>query len=513
MIKFFIFRLVDLVNLVGHVLVRSEHAYALLYFNGFDNLRQRMGIYRAWRNFEHAYKTVEAYRKFININGGFPRINLNSQLLPDLSVIPETDKENYVKKYSNEQRVVGGVLPQKGVMIDESSGSSGHPTSWVRGSFERVMTKRMIQLGFHKSQQEERAFVINAFALGAWATGLNVSISLSDITILKSTGPDIDKIIHTLEEFGPKYDYIVMGYPPFLKTLADDKRIDWEKYSVSCAYGGEGISESLRDYLLKKFKRVIGSYGASDLEINMAAENDFTIALRRLILTNAKVRDRLIKKEYGVTPMIFQYNPLVYYIETNNIGEMVVTLTRPYNIAPKIRYNIHDRGTVMPYKRIRQILESLGVWEDFKKTNPLHLPLLFFYGRSDMSVDYYGANVTPDGVREVLYKNQKLSKHMNTFKLLSVEDSNHNKNMIIQIELTEGSDTKMIDKASIEEQVFPELANINRDFYNAYYNTASKDNLPKIELHQYKKGPFENSGKKLKNEYVTAKIKYDSLNR
>ncbi len=105
----------------------------------------------------------------------------------------------------------------------------------------------------------------------------------------------------------------------------------------------------------------------------------------------------------------------------------------------------------MPYKRIRQILESLGVWEDFKKTNPLHLPLLFFYGRSDMSVDYYGANVTPDGVREVLYKNQKLSKHMNTFKLLSVEDSNHNKNMIIQIELTEGSDTKLIHKASIEE--------------------------------------------------------------
>ena len=39
----------------------------------------------------------------------------------------------------------------------------------------------------------------------------------------------------------------------------------------------------MRAYLLRSFRRVYGSYGASDLEINLAAETDLTIALRRLL--------------------------------------------------------------------------------------------------------------------------------------------------------------------------------------------------------------------------------------
>ena len=47
-----------------------------------------------------------------------------------------------------------------------------------------------------------------------------------------------------------------------MPSLADDARIDWPAYTVDAGYGGEGISESLRSYLLTKFKRVVGSYGA-----------------------------------------------------------------------------------------------------------------------------------------------------------------------------------------------------------------------------------------------------------
>lgn len=509
--KFLIFKFISFVDFIGFLMMRSEKTYVLLFLPIFDSLKFRIGIWRAWKNFERAYNLVPAYKKYIDSKGPFPIISLSPTLIPDLSTIPEMDKENYIKKFSNEDRVVGGKLPEKGVMIDESSGSSGKPTSWVRGPAERRATKRMLQLSFKISQQGKRVFVINAFALGAWATGLNVSISLSDITILKSTGPDMDKIVNTLLEFGPSYYYVIMGYPPFLKTLAEDKRIDWDKYTISSAYGGEGISESIRDYLLTKYKRVIGSYGASDLEINMAAENDFTIALRRLILESEDVRKALINPSHGVTPMVFQYNPLVYYLETNEKGELIVTICRPYNIAPKIRYNIHDMGHAISFSELKKRLEPLDVWKKLEKNNPLQLPILFFYGRSDMSIDYYGANVTPEGLREALFSVPEIASSINTFKLSSAEDTKHNKKMIVDVELENNKVLASFDKEKIAKKVFEKMANINRDFYNAYFNTASSDNLPVLNLHLFGKGPFEGGQKKLKNEYIVTKNKYDTL--
>ncbi|MDQ3432740.1 MAG: CoF synthetase, partial [Actinomycetota bacterium] len=222
---------------------------------------------------------MPAYRAFVDERGGQPRLRYRDGL-PDLTVVPETDKASYVRRYDHEARCIGGRMPRYGVVVDESSGSSGRPTSWVRGPTERWATKSMLQLAFRSALGERSFFVINAFALGAWATGLNVTLSLNDICIMKSTGPDIDKIVHTLEEFGSGHDYVVMGYPPFLKTLSDDRRIDWGAYRVSAVFGGEAMSESMRRYLLTSFNEVLGSYGASDLEINMAAESPFTIRLR-----------------------------------------------------------------------------------------------------------------------------------------------------------------------------------------------------------------------------------------
>ena len=82
---------------------------------------------------------------------------------------------------------------------------------------------------------------------------MNVSMSIVDVSILKSTRPDIEKIVTTLEQFGPAYRYLICGYPPFLKRLVECERIDLSAYDVSAAVGGEGMSESLRDYMLRAF--------------------------------------------------------------------------------------------------------------------------------------------------------------------------------------------------------------------------------------------------------------------
>ena len=70
-----------------------------------------------------------------------------------------------------------------------------------------------------------------------------------------------------------------------------------------CAFGGEGISESMRDHILKTARKVYGAYGASDLEINIAIETDFTIALRRAIAADPELSAALTRqREYGVLP-------------------------------------------------------------------------------------------------------------------------------------------------------------------------------------------------------------------
>lgn len=508
----FVFAMSDFINFFQDLFTSNENLYKILLIRGLEGFRWRIGAWRAWKNFDISYRQVPAYKDFLDKQGGRPVIPTN-WLLPDFSVVPEMDKKNYVKKYSNEQRVRGGKLPSKGVMIDESSGSSGKPTSWVRGWDEREISKQMLQLAYNNVLGGENAIVINAFALGAWATGLNVSMSLAEITIMKSTGPDIDKIVNTMKEFGPEYHYIIMGYPPFLKSLVDDKRVPWSQYTASAAYGGEGMSESQRDYLLQTFDNVYGSYGASDLEINIAAENEFVVALRKLILKHEGLQKDLIWEDLGVTPMVFQYNPMAYYIETNEQGELLITLARRTNISPKIRYNIHDLGHVWRFPYVWSVIKKYGLEKEFQSVHHvLDLPLLFHYGRSDMSIDYFGANVTPDSIREILFADKELAPSLNTFRLQSYVDKNKDSRMSLGIELIEGA-KNTFDDTKLALEVFQQLADVNRDFYNAYFNTAPEDMKPAFTIHEFGTGPFEGGQRKLKNEYVKTEIEYDTLNK
>ncbi|MEQ1769132.1 MAG: hypothetical protein ABL879_04775 [Devosia sp.] len=508
----FFIMLVAIVNFIEGAMAGSRHFYKLALIPGLERVRWGLGVWRAWGNFYRAYDWVPAYKKYIDGLGGRPEINLEDGVMPILTSIPEMDKESYVKKYPQEERLLGGVLPRHGVMVDESSGSSGQPTSWVRGKRERMIIKQMMQLTFSRiTGDDETIFILNAFALGAWATGMNVAISLTDTTILKSTGPNLDKIVNTMLEFGPRFRYVVMGYPPFLKTLADDPRIDWAQYKVDGAFGGEGVSESLRDYLTtNKFRRVMGSYGASDLEVNMALESQLTINLRRAILADPALR-KAVTRDYGVTPMIFQYNPLAYHLEENDKGELVATISRPYNISPKIRYNIHDRGHVLRHGALKRILKETG-HEDILKTSGqvVDLPMLFIYGRSDMSIEYYGAKVTPDSLREILFAVTRLAPMLSTFRLISYEDKAHNKRMQVALELIDGA-TFDEPVEPLADEVFTKLAALNGDFLNAWKRTATPENMPELTVHAYNTGPFEGGQQRLKNTYVATSTVYDKL--
>jgi len=488
-------------ELVVDLLGRWPATHKLLLVPGIEPLRWRLGRRRAHRTFERSARLVPAYGRFLAEHGAAATLPAGGDRDAAFAALPVMDKANYITRYSIADRCVHGRLPRRGVVVDESSGSSGRPTSWVRGPVERRASRELLQVGFSRSAAglTRPPFVINAFSLGAWATGMNVSASLTGLTVLKSCGPDRDKIIHTMQEFGPDFTYVITSYPPFLKGLLDDDRLDWSAYDVICAFGGEGISEGMRDHLLKKARSVIGAYGASDLEINIAIETEFTIALRRAVAADPQLSAALTRQaQYGVLPNIFQFNPYGYLIETNEVGELVITINRPQNINPRIRYNIHDRGHVLRMGELLPVLRRFGLRHVINE-KALDLPLLLHYGRSDLSVDYNGAVVPPDGLRDVVTSDPELMERVENHRLISSEDADGDRQLHLALQLRDGA--AIADPEAAARRVFAALRRSNGDFHNAI-RTCAAGTEPTLGFYPFRTGVFAGDGAKLKNEYV-----------
>jgi len=481
---------------IRRALVASPHAAALLR-PGFEGALWRLGKWRTWLLYEEACKHVPAYRTIWEEHGR-PEVTLDG-FDPVLSALPVTDKESYVKRFSVEERCRDGVLPARGVVIDESSGTSGEPNDWVRGAAERDDGRKLLHLALHRSFGDQQLFVINAFALGPWATGMNISMSVVDVSVLKSTGPDIAKIVNTLRRFGPRYRYLICGYPPFLKQLVDSADIDLSEYDLVAGVGGEGLSESLRTYLLRSFKRVYSSFGASDLEINIAAENDFTIALRRLLRDRPEIAAALGVR-VDPLPMVFQYNPLDYYVEETGEGELLFSVCRLDSVSPKLRYNLHDAGRVIRFPAVKRALAGFGIEPKDLADDHLDLPLLFHYGRSDATVAFYGANVTPLDVQEAVYRITELQELVSSFALITGEDAEANKTLVLAFELAEGREPPR-DLERIRTELHQALIAVNQDYREAS-RFITPGHEPTPEFHAAKSGPFAGHDIRLKRVYI-----------
>lgn len=485
-----------LLQTVRQVLMSSMWSMKLIYLPGINKLRWWSAYVKAYQQFYKAKRNVPAYQQFLNEQ----KFNqTSSQGLRSLfASIPFTDKENYVKKYSIEQRCVNACIPDNEVVIDESSGSSGIAMNWVRGKYERETNGKIIQLGIRTLYPKEPLFVINAFALGPWATGVNVTMSCVKFSKLKSLGPDKAKIINTLNYFGNSHHYLIMGYPPFLKSLVETSEIDWQSYNITLIFGGESMTEGMRDYLFSKgIKHVYSSYGASDIELNMAFESDFTISLRRLLRDDERLRNKVLKYP-GPLPMIFQFNPADFLIESTHDGELLITVCRSRYIAPKIKYNIHDRGHVLDYKNILDIMDELNISRDKLIKPKTDLPLLFHYGRTDNTVSFFGANISPTDIQEVIYQTPQLASLINSFYIQIEEDEQGSKQLILLLEMNEGLVAPQMP--DLNQDFFTRLASVNQDFREAI-KMVPLNSQPRIRYVEYKTGVFEQADIRIKLKY------------
>lgn len=430
-----------------------------------------------------------------------------------LTNYPETSKDAYVKRYSEEDRCWYGEIETVGTVVDESSGSSGTPFNWMRGRKELRTIHSNVAGYITLLFGSKRLFCINAFSMGAWATGTNTGHAMSKIAMVKNTGPDLDKIVDTLRYFGPKYVYLVSAYPPFLKHLRDrldrEEWFDWSRYRLNGFVGGEAMTEGLRDYCEERFGRVYSGYGASDLTIGMGGESDVSVWLRRSMYADDRVREALLGPDETRVPMVFQYNPLETYLEINDAGEVVVTLNSTAIMSPKVRYNIGDEGHIQSFP---EVFEALAFDPELQRAfhrafavQRMKLPFLFLFGRKDSTISYMGANLYPLDVENGLYRDNPHAAHIESFKLALIEIGEHEQRPLVHVQLRSDAqlepDARDALAAAARAGIVGHLASVSRDFAQSLDEDPSTGDI-RVEVHDFGAGPFEGGPQKIKNVYL-----------
>ncbi|HNX90544.1 MAG TPA: phenylacetate--CoA ligase family protein [Candidatus Omnitrophota bacterium] len=494
--------LIGLMDIVQEGLLKSYVIFAFIASRAPQKFGAQACCYRAFKEFLTAYRKVPAYKKFLEKSDWSCESTNSDEIFKSL---PITDKPNYVLPYTTEERCLNGNFFHKGVVIDESSGSTGIPYNWVRGRREREIVKDLIGVYLRYCYGDKKYIVLNTFSMGAWATGFNMALAAQALGVVKSTGPDVEKILHTLRFFGNKYPYILNGYPPFLKYLFDEGEkagFNWHDYDIHALVGGEGMSEGLRDYLLRNAKTVYSGYGASDLEIGMGGENPLTVMIRKICLKDAAIRKTLFGEDQRL-PMLFQYNPIDHFVEIID-REIVVTISKPWTLSPRIRYNIKDEGGMITFDEMQEKLRVHGVnIKDLeKKCNypRWYVPFLFVYGRKDSTVSVMGANIYPEDVESIVYSDLLLASSINSFSISLEEDAQGNPRPCFEFELLKGA-----QKAEVEETLShllsSGLAKLSLDYKKA------KDEYPQavepiIRIFGMHEGPFKDDCIRIKKRYV-----------
>ena len=185
-------------------------------------------------------------------------------------------------------------------------------------------------------------------------------------------------------------------------------------------------------------------------------------------------------------PMVFQYNPLDYVIETNQGGELVISVCRPGTAAPKIRYNLHHVGRVVRFRQVERALTRLGVRPTDLAERNLDFPVLFHYGRSDSTVASYGSNVAPSDLHEVVYSLPELADRVRSFALRLGEDEDANKTLTFAFELAIGAEPPANVEAT-RAGFLRRLAEVNQDYREAA-RFIPPGNEPTLELYALGEG-------------------------
>lgn len=424
--------------------------------------------------FHNTAATVPGYNAFLNESKIDPH---RVQTFRDIQSLPALTKENYILRYPLIDRVRGGNLDRVHT-VAVSSGSTGTPCFWPRSQADEWDVTWRFEQVFADSFQcnKRRTLAVVCFALGTWVGGMytinccrNLTLKGYPITVL-TPGNKIDEIFRVVSELGPLYDQVVLlGYPPFLKEVIDTgiaRGIDWKPFRIKLVMAGEVFSEEWRSLLADRLGSTdicfdsASLYGTADGGV-LGNETPLAISIRRQLAKHPNIARELFGESR--LPTLVQYDPRSRYFEEID-GQLLFSGD---NGIPLIRYNILDRGGVIHWEKMLEIITKYGLSVDKKIVDCARkLPFVYVFGRSDFTVSYFGANIFPENVTVGLEQPGIQNWVSGKFVLETFEDESLNTHLRVTVELMPGetaSDYRTRDAAySIREQ----LLRLNSEFAN-----------------------------------------------
>jgi len=362
---------------------------------GFDQIRHFFGRVAAG---------VPAYGELLREHG----IDPSSIVSPtDFTRLPLLDKANYIRRFSQDQVVMGGDRARCDFYA-VSSGSTGEPTFWPRAAADEYPIAVRFEQVFCDMFQahEKRTLAVVCFAMGTWVGGMFTTFCLRAVAekgykvMIATPGNKPDEILRIVEKLGPDFDQtVLLGYPPFLKEVIDAGRakgLDWGQFKPRLVLAGEVFSETWRELMAERagvediLHFAASLYGTADAGV-LAQETPLSVAIRRFL----SKRPALAREIFDDTrlPTLCQYDPTNRYFE-------VVDGTLAFsgdNGVPLIRYHIADRGGIASYGDMMAPLTAAGFDKDLVSAHRRQ-PFVWVFGRANFTISYFGANIFPETV-------------------------------------------------------------------------------------------------------------------
>ena len=474
----------------------------------------REGERRALNIFHAAAERVPAYKDFLK------RHKIRHErvtTIQEFQNVPVTDKKNYVQAYPLEERCWEGDLSTSN-LVAVSSGTTGEPTFWPRGGFQDFEAAVVHELlyRFHFSIDKCSTLLVIGFPVGMYVSGV-ATLQPSSLVAAKgynltiaSVGNNKNDILRVVQHLHKHYDQIILvGHPLFMKDVIETGKrmgIAWGKKRLHTMFCSQGFSEEWRRYILEgagvpfTLDTAISTYGSSEFLL-MAYETPLSIFTRTMA-----GKDKLLAKEFfGDAPLpdLFQYNPFIRYIETQNDNFLFTAASG----VPLIRFNLHDGGKIIPFSQMRQILDAkLPDWKNiFSKEEDggriWQLPFLALSGRSDYTVVFYAVNIYPDHIRQALETKVFFNKFSGKFVMRKGYRKNMDEFLEIAIEL--GQDVTPPEGFAhvVRDAIVNHLKKVNMEYNDAARHVA-KDLRPRIKLVPYQDPKYFKPG--VKPRYIAA---------
>lgn len=462
---------------------------------------EEAGFKKALRLFKEASQRVPAYKDFLRQN----RIDPNKiKTKAEFDQIPHIDKANYIRKYSLKDLVWDSSL-EKYYIMSSSSGSTGNPFFWPRGIYQEIEGAIQSELiyNYFYDLKDKRSLYVIGFAMGTWIAGPYmlgatelVSQKNSNIIIV-TPGTDKELFINLVKNLAPNFERIVLaGYPPIIKDIVDQAKdfdLNWKKYNVRTFFAGENFTEAYREHILRKigskghYTDCISVYGSADAAI-LGHETPITTLVRKIATKNLNVAEELFHDP--VIPSLLQYHPTLKYFQT--IGEKILFST--YSGIPLIRYAIGDRGGILSHEEISNLMEGQGV--DLNKEIARYklnnfdwkLPFVYLFGRSDLTVIFYGANIYPENIKPVLDNRIWSNLLSGKFQMTVEENKKKDKEVHIKVELAKNVSTAKDMQKQLTSDIFESLKKLNSE-YHIIYRSIGDQAIPKVQFVEY--GTFQ----------------------